>query len=350
MKSAKFSELHRSLFVLCCVVAITQMWTVGAIAKETPLVSILRCEATADKQSSLPSAEDILFFYSDDKLTATRRTEGSPEKEDYVGAIRSDGSVAIAGEGSYDGREQWRSSFQGRIEGTGDTTLAGEMRSSETGAQRQCSIKFSDAISQYSSKTASSAGSIRGPLNGNTPSHAALLIGEMGDPKKPTVNTGSALWSTIAAVGDPSTFGVRVEVDIPDQKLHATVTIWKNIDASLPATHTIDLRATFADGAEIKGVEDMGLPQLRRDDAPTGEAVSGVRVKINDSYYLVGLTRSDTDAAHNLDLLATRDWFDFPLLLDNGRIAPIRGRRGRSPAASAASAGRSRKRSRTAKN
>ena len=101
------------------------------------------------------------------------------------------------------------------------------------------------------------------------------------------------------------------------------MTIRKNTDASLPATHTIDLRATFADGAEIKGVKDMGLPQLRKDDAPTGDAVSGVRVKINDSYYLVGLTRSDTDAAHNLDLLATRNWFDFPLLLNDDRIAKL---------------------------
>ena len=87
--------------------------------------------------------------------------------------------------------------------------------------------------------------------------------------------------------------------------MHATITIRKNADASLPATHTIDLRATFADGAEIKGLKDMGLPQLRKDDAPTGDPISGVRVKINDSYYLVGLTRSDADAAHNLDLLST---------------------------------------------
>ncbi|HEY4926527.1 MAG TPA: hypothetical protein VII20_19115 [Roseiarcus sp.] len=155
-------------------------------------------------------------------------------------------------------------------------------------------------------------------------SRAAMLIGVANDPQKPIVELGSALWSIIpASPGQPSSLAVRVEIDIPDQRLHATVTIRKNTDASLPATHTIDLRATFADGSEIKGVKDMGLPQLRKDDAPTGDAVSGVRVKINDSYYLVGLTRSDTDAAHNLDLLATRNWFDFPLLLNDDRIAKL---------------------------
>ncbi len=116
---------------------------------------------------------------------------------------------------------------------------------------------------------------------------------------------------------------MRIEIDIPDQKMHATVTIRKNADATLPATHTIDLRTTFADGAQIKGIKDMDLPRLRRGEAQTGEPLSGVRVKINDSYYLVGLTRSDADASRNLDLLATHNWFDFPLLLNDDRIAKL---------------------------
>jgi hypothetical protein len=153
---------------------------------------------------------------------------------------------------------------------------------------------------------------------------AAMLIGVASDPQKPLVSLGSAVWSIIPATsGQPSTLAVRIEIDVPDQKMHASVTIRKNADVSLPATHTIDLRATFTDGAEIKGLKDMGLPQLRKDDAPTGDALAGVRVKINDSYYLVGLTRSDTDAAHNLDLLATRNWLDFPLLLNDDRIAKL---------------------------
>jgi hypothetical protein len=156
-------------------------------------------------------------------------------------------------------------------------------------------------------------------------SRAAILVGTAADPQKPAVTMGNAMWSIIPPTNpaQPSTLAVRIEVEIPDQKMHATVTIRKNADASLPATHTIDLRATFADGADIKGIKDMGLPQLRKDESPTGDAVSGVRVKINDSYYLVGLTRSDTDAAHNLDLLSTGSWLDFPLLLNDDRIAKL---------------------------
>jgi hypothetical protein len=137
-------------------------------------------------------------------------------------------------------------------------------------------------------------------------SRAAMLVGT-SDPQKPSVSMGSAVSSIIPTnPGQPSTLAVRVEIDIPDQKMHATVTIRKNTDASLPATHTIDLRATFADGTQIKGVKDLDLPRLRKDDSLSGDSIAGVKVKINDSYYLIGLTRSDAGAAHNLDLLATR--------------------------------------------
>jgi hypothetical protein len=147
-----------------------------------------------------------------------------------------------------------------------------------------------------------------------------------GDPQKPKVIVGTATWSLIpAAPGSAQAAGptVQAEIDIPDAKMRATVTIRKNTDASLPATHTIDLRFNFADGADIKGFKDMALPQMRRDDTPTGDPLSGVRVKINDDYFLVGLTRSDADTTHNLDLLGGRNWLDFPLLFSDDHIAKL---------------------------
>ena len=157
-------------------------------------------------------------------------------------------------------------------------------------------------------------------------SRAALLMETPGDPQKPKVLVGTATWTLIPAAGGQAQAAgpaVQAEIDIPDAKMHATVTIRKNTDASLPATHTIDLRFSFADGAEIKGFKDMALPQMRRDDTPTGDAFSGVRVKINDDYFLVGLTRSDADTAHNLELLSTRNWLDFPLLFSDDHIAKL---------------------------
>ncbi len=154
---------------------------------------------------------------------------------------------------------------------------------------------------------------------------AAMLVAVASDPQKPAVSLGSVVWSTIpAAPGQPaSTVAVKAEADIPDLKMHAVMTLRKNTDPSLPASHTIDLRVTFADGAEIKGIKDMRVPMMRRDDPPSQDALSGVRVKISDSYFLVGLNHGDAELAHNVDLIANRGWFDFPMLLDDDRIAKL---------------------------
>jgi hypothetical protein len=153
---------------------------------------------------------------------------------------------------------------------------------------------------------------------------AAMLVAVAADPQKPAVSLGSVVWSTIpAAAGQPATVAVKAEADIPDLKMHAVMTLRKNTDPSLPASHTIDLRLTFADGAEIKGIKDMRVPMMRRDDPPSQDALSGVRVKISDSYFLVGLNRGDAELAHNIDLVANRGWFDFPMLLNDDRIAKL---------------------------
>ena len=153
---------------------------------------------------------------------------------------------------------------------------------------------------------------------------AAMLVAVASDPQKPAVSLGSVVWSTIpAAPGQPATVAVKAEADVPDLKMHAVMTLRKNTDPSLPASHTIDLRVTFADGAEIKGIKDMRVPMMRRDDPPSQDALSGVRVKISDSYFLVGLNRGDAELAHNVDLIANRGWFDFPMLLNDDRIAKL---------------------------
>jgi hypothetical protein len=53
---------------------------------------------------------------------------------------------------------------------------------------------------------------------------------------------------------------------------------------------TGDVQLTTAQGAELKGFKNMALPQMRHDDPPTGDPLLGVRVKINDAYFLVGLS------------------------------------------------------------
>src|SRR5271165_7084874 len=153
---------------------------------------------------------------------------------------------------------------------------------------------------------------------------AAMLIASPDNPQKPVVNLGSTVWSTIPpSPGQPSTVAVKADADIPDLKMHATMTLRKNTDPTLQATHTIDLKFTFADGAPIAGFKDVGAPQMRKLDSTASEALTSVKVKVSDVYFLIALAKGDQDTAGNLDLMQTRAWFDFPLLLNDNRIAKL---------------------------
>jgi hypothetical protein len=153
---------------------------------------------------------------------------------------------------------------------------------------------------------------------------AAMLVASADNPQKPVVSLGSTTWSFIPPVpGQPATVAVKAEADIPDLKMHATMTLRKNTDPTLQATHTIDLKFSFAEGAPITGFKDVGLPQMRKEDSTAAEALTSVKVKISDTYFLIALAKGDADTARNLDLMKTRSWFDFPLLLNDDRIAKV---------------------------
>lgn len=159
------------------------------------------------------------------------------------------------------------------------------------------------------------------PANG---ARAAFLVAAPQDVQKPTVSLGSVVWSSPPAnPGQGGGPGVRADVEIPELKLRATMLLRKNVDPSLPASHTIDLRLAFDDGSPLKGVKDVGVPQMRREDGPAPTALLGVRVVINDGYFLIGLNRTDADTQRNLDAIGSSGWFDFPMLLPDGRIAKL---------------------------
>ena len=101
---------------------------------------------------------------------------------------------------------------------------------------------------------------------------AAMLIAS-DSPPNPVVSLGSTVWSTIPpAPGQPARVAVKADADIPDLKMHATMTLRKNTDPTLPATHTIDLKFSFADGAPITGVKDVE-PKMRNLGSTASEAL-----------------------------------------------------------------------------
>jgi len=142
---------------------------------------------------------------------------------------------------------------------------------------------------------------------------------------------GSAVWRTETASpgsGRPAELAARADIQIPGHVV-GTFSLRHNSDQSLPATHTIEIRFSRPPGdgiANIPGILMKEAPQIR------GKPLAGLAVKVTDGFFLIGLSAADTDRLHNLQLLKDQEWFDIPIVYNNGHRAILAVEKGPSGA------------------
>jgi hypothetical protein len=135
---------------------------------------------------------------------------------------------------------------------------------------------------------------------------------------------GSAIWRTelvSPGSGQPQEVAIRVDVEILDRELMMTLSVRRNTDKAIPATHTVDilfrLPRDFAPGA-IANVPGITMRQSENSPAT---ALAGHAVKVTDTYYLIGLSSLEADREKNMLMLKERAWFDIPIVYSNKRRA-----------------------------
>lgn len=136
---------------------------------------------------------------------------------------------------------------------------------------------------------------------------------------------GSVIWRTEAVkvpAGQPPDIGVRADIDIPERKFKMSLSIRRNTDASLPASHTAEL--TFVLPPDF-GTTVANVPGvlMKSNEQARGTPLAGLAVKVTDGFFLVGLSNVEADKSRNLQLLKERSWFDIPLVYANQRRSII---------------------------
>ncbi|MBM3561955.1 MAG: hypothetical protein FJX48_02100 [Alphaproteobacteria bacterium] len=161
---------------------------------------------------------------------------------------------------------------------------------------------------------------------------AEMWVGSLAEPTKvDKIYNGSAVWrlENVGGPGEPVGSAIRGDIDIPDAKLKMTLLFRKNTDATLSASHTINVSFTVAPGSPIGGVKAIGPIQMRRSDAQSGEKVVGIPVAITENNFLIGLMRGDHES-RNILLLRSLAALDLPMQLNDGRAATINMEKGPS--------------------
>jgi hypothetical protein len=134
---------------------------------------------------------------------------------------------------------------------------------------------------------------------------------------------GSVTWhtETIKADGKPDELAANADVYIPERGLRMKVSVRRNLDPSLPASHVIEL--TCAVPADFGGGGIANVPGVltKSNQQAKGVPLAGVAVKVTNGFFMVGLSAKTTDVERNLKLLLERAWFDIPIVYANQRRA-----------------------------
>lgn len=139
------------------------------------------------------------------------------------------------------------------------------------------------------------------------------------------VKPGTVVWTLVSEPsGDgPDEQVIRGEINNPDKGLSALLTIKRNTDPSLPASHLVEV--VFALPPEFEGgsIDQLQRIAFKQTEADQGNPLIAVPAKITQDFYMVALNDLEEARQTNVDLMRQRNWIDIPVVYSNGRQALI---------------------------
>lgn len=166
---------------------------------------------------------------------------------------------------------------------------------------------------------------------GETTGQAGVAVGqkaiyyeERTNVAQGSAEPGNVVWSLVqeSPGGDePPEPAIRGEVQVPGKEVQLRLTIRRNADETLPASHIIEMIFLTPDGFEGGGIDNVLRIALKAAEQEAGNPLIGIPAKIADGYFLVALNDTKADQEANLSLLRNQEWIDVPVIYKSGRRA-----------------------------
>jgi hypothetical protein len=199
------------------------------------------------------------------------------------------------------------------------------------------SIRGASSPARTADQVAPTEGSTRGKIAERAPSapsasEGALLAQKVvlyeEDQTNPngTQFIGSAVWRTERVAPGPGQkpdVVVRAEIEIPEQKVSVRLSLRRNDDKQLPASHTVEIVFTLPPDFSHGGISNIPGILMKQGETTRGVPLNGVAVKVTTNFFLIGLSSVDVDMQRNVQLLKERSWFDIPVVYGDGKRAII---------------------------
>lgn len=152
----------------------------------------------------------------------------------------------------------------------------------------------------------------------------AIFYEERTTGSEGSATPGAVVWSVVreSPGGDkPPEPAVRGELSVPENGLGVRMTLRRNADATLPASHILELVLTVPEGFEGGGIDEVQRVNLKPTEENAGTSLIAVPVRVADGFFLVALDKSDAGQQRNISLLTEQSWIDIPVVYRTGRRA-----------------------------
>lgn len=131
--------------------------------------------------------------------------------------------------------------------------------------------------------------------------------------------SGTVEWSEgVDEIGLPT---LIAQASIPARNLGVSVTIRKNADPSLPASHLMEVNFDVPDTFLGGSISSLPGVLLKNEELVPGAPLAGASARVVGNSFLFALSAAEEDATANLDLLRTQRWLDLAIVYGTGRNA-----------------------------
>ncbi len=123
--------------------------------------------------------------------------------------------------------------------------------------------------------------------------------------------------------GLPAEPVIKGRLDVPGRGLVMDITIKRNVDQALPASHIIEL--LFEAPADFSGgsIDNVARFVMKSNEQARGEGLVAVPAKIDTGFFLIALNNLEQALGTNKRLLVESGWIDIPLGYTTGRRALV---------------------------
>ncbi len=153
---------------------------------------------------------------------------------------------------------------------------------------------------------------------------ARMLEEDPTAPMKGRIFEGTVNWRTesqASGTNGPLETVVIGDLNFPDRKMKAVLTLRRNSDPAFPAAFLLQVQMSVPPDYPNGNVGALGGVTVKSNPQVTGVPLDGVLMKVTTGVFLMGIADPFNEKGRNAKMLQNNEWFDVMFAFDNGRKA-----------------------------